>query len=97
MDVRKYQASQLYNDFFIGLFEQVDEVPFAKLTDHTETNLLLRFSKKGNIDEARKNATDFLNGFVKQLEVYEKDNNPNKSYDAFVPIIMQHMKEAYNQ
>src|SRR4051812_43382979 len=42
-------AKGLYNDFFVGFLEQVDEVPHAKVNSNTDTANILPFSSKGEL------------------------------------------------
>ena len=57
---RKLVERRLYNDFFVGFLEQVDEVPFAKINATTDRESILMFSPAGNFEEAKKQASDFL-------------------------------------
>lgn len=78
---RQYQAKQVYNDFFIGFLEQVDEVPNAKLNGTTNKETILSFSGNGNEATGRLMATAFLdsfNNFYKAIH-FEKFLEENKS------------------
>ncbi|MDN3659197.1 DUF4932 domain-containing protein [Ferruginibacter paludis] len=78
---RQYQAKQFYNDFFIGLLEQVDEVPNAKLNNTTNKETILAFSGNGDAAAGRLIATAFLdsfNSFYKAIH-FEKWLEENKS------------------
>jgi hypothetical protein len=76
---RSLQSKKLYNDFFIAFLLQVDEVPFATINANTDKEAILPFSPKGDFEEAKKNAEDFLflfNDFYKEVHFddYLKEN-----------------------
>ena len=79
---RRLLSRGLYNDFFVGFLLQVDEVPFAKINAGTDKETIMAFSKKGDVEEAKKNAAEFLdsfNSFYKETN-FENYLNENKNY-----------------
>ncbi len=60
---RKYVAAGLYNDFFISLLLQANQVPQAALNDSMDDDVILAFSKTGNMQEAKVQAAAFFKAF----------------------------------
>ncbi len=60
---RQYMSRGLYNDYFIDLLLQADEVPNAGLNSRVDDDVILAFSKTGNREEATKEAEAFFKAF----------------------------------
>jgi len=57
---RKMETEGFFYDFFTGFLLEVDDVPFARINNNTDRQIIARFSPKGDTAEARQKATDFL-------------------------------------
>jgi Domain of unknown function (DUF4932) len=69
---RKMQADGFFYDFFVGFLLQVDEVPFARITSNTDRIQIARFSARGDMAEAVRKATAFLdalNSFSRAIDL----------------------------
>ncbi|WP_177194202.1 DUF4932 domain-containing protein [Dyadobacter sp. SG02] len=64
-------AQDIWLDYFINLLIQLEDFPNAKLTDQIAPAYYRRFSKSGDLAEARKNASAFLeamNGLYREVD-----------------------------
>jgi hypothetical protein len=109
---RKYSEEGFYDDFFIGFLVQVDEVPFAKINQYTDKEVIMAFSKTGDFAAAEKRAALFLrnlNSFYKEIGFadylkrndvyYEKilaDVKKNLPPDGFIPEMEGFYRKAFN-
>jgi hypothetical protein len=109
---RRYRDTHHYDDFFISFLEQVDEVPLAKLNEHTENRNILSFSEKGELEDARKNATAFLDAFnhfytMIHFDNYLQENKTNHErikadvsknlpVSSFVPVMENFYNKHFN-
>lgn len=65
-------ADHLWLDYLSAFLLQVDEVPNAKLTNDINESYYINFSKKKNLEEAKVNASIFLDGlnqFSKEIDI----------------------------
>lgn len=109
---RRLLSQGFYNDFFIDFLLQTDEVPLAKINANTDKETILTFSKKGDFEEAKKNAAAFLtmfNSFYKETH-FENYLNENKNYydqikadveknlpsDQFLPTMENFYQKQFN-
>ncbi len=79
---RSLVSRKLYNDFFIGFLEQVDEVPLAKINATTDKESILMFSPAGDFEDGKKQAVEFLaklNSFYTLIDFgnYLQENKNN--------------------
>ena len=95
---RSYVGRGFYNDFFIGFLLQTDEVPSAKVNTNTDRETILAFSKKGDFEEAKNNAVEFLdafNSFYKSVH-FEEYLNENKDYYNLIKAdVERNLPSAY--
>ena len=56
-------TDHLWLDYIIAFLLQVDEAPYAKLTDKIDPSYFINFSKTKDITEAKRNVILFLEGF----------------------------------
>ncbi len=64
-------AQDIWLDYFINLLIQLEDFPNAKLTDKIAPAYYLRFSPRGDLAEARKNASAFveaMNGLYREVD-----------------------------
>lgn len=64
-------AQDIWLDYFINLLIQLEDFPDAKLTDRVDPAYYIRFSPKGEVEEAKKNASRFIeamNGLYKEVD-----------------------------
>jgi CHASE3 domain sensor protein len=84
---------QSYTNWIQCLYEhfvRAGEVIIARqLGDTSHAEEIIRSNVKGGFT--------YLPFIVKKLEMFEKDINPNKNYNAFVETIMLELKEAYTK
>ena len=109
---RRFLGEGFYNDFFVDFLLQTDEVPLAKINANTDKETILTFSKKGDFEEAKKNAAEFLdmfNSFYKETH-FENYLNENKNYydqikadveknvpsDQFLPTMENFYQKQFN-
>jgi hypothetical protein len=109
---RNFQSRGFFNDFFISFLLQVDEVPSAKINGNTDKEAILGFSPKGDWEEAKKNATEFLNhfnSFYKAIEFDSYLSTHKKYYDLakhdvavnlpdgfFVPVMESFYQKSFD-
>ncbi|ACT91897.1 hypothetical protein Dfer_0634 [Dyadobacter fermentans DSM 18053] len=64
-------AQDIWLDYFINLLIQLEDFPNAKLTEDIDPAYYLRFSPKGDLEEAKKNAAAFIramNGLYTEVD-----------------------------
>lgn len=109
---RSMVANGCYNDFFIGLLVQVDEVPYAKVTAATDRDFIQPFAPTGSLEEATQKANEFLqelNRFYTDLHFgdYLRENQPyytriesdvrkNLPDSQFIPIMEAFYGKQFN-
>lgn len=69
-------ADHLWLDYLISLLLQVDDFPNAKLKESIDQSYYINFSKTKDIEEAKRNATIFLDG----LNEFYKEINLDKYF-----------------
>jgi hypothetical protein len=83
-------AQDIWLDYFINLLVQLDDFPNAKLTDQIDSTYYLRFSAKKNPEEARQNASLFIeamNQLWKEVDFGTYlDRNRNKYNNALAQV-----------
>ncbi len=80
-------ANKIWLDYLINLLIQLDNVPNAKLTDDIPAKYYTRFSDDGNEQEARANATKFieaLNNLYKEVKFDEYLSKNKPYYDIVI-------------
>lgn len=109
---RQYISRGLYNDYFIGLLLQADEVPNAGLNDRVDDDVIMAFSKTGNREDAQKEAAVFFKAFNQfyhdvKFDDYLKEYEPylttmkmqvqkNLPPAAFVPVMEHFYHKQFN-
>jgi hypothetical protein len=80
-------AEHLWLDYLIAFLVQVDNAPNARLTDNIDQSYYINFSKKKDIEEARKNAKLFLeglNGFYREVNFGQYMTDSKLYYDKAI-------------
>jgi hypothetical protein len=83
-------ADHLWLDYLIAFLLQVDEAPNAKLTDDIDPSYYINFSKKKDINEAKQNASLFLEGlnaFYKEVNFDQYLSDSKIYYDKSIEEI----------
>src|SRR6186713_2605571 len=109
---RKMQADGFFYDFFVGFLLQVDEVPFARINSTTDQGQIARFSPGGDMAEARRNATAFLdalNSFSRAIDLDAHLTRYKPYYDLalasvvknvphgdFLPVMEQYYRKQFS-
>ena len=94
---RRMVANGFYNDFFIGLLLQVDEVPYAKVNATTDKEFIQPFSPTGSLEEATRKANEFLqeyNQFYTQLHFGDYLEENKRYYDSIGSDVRKNLPDS---
>jgi hypothetical protein len=89
---RENQTKGFTDDFYVGFLLQVAEVPNAKLNSNTDESEIMRFSSKGNLTEAKQNATVFLEALNQFCNAVNFDNYLAENADYYGEIKREVLK-----
>jgi hypothetical protein len=90
-------ADHLWLDYLTAFLLQVEDVPNAKFPNDIKQGYYLNFSKGKNPEEAKKNATIFLDGlnaFAKEIEFQSHLNEAKPYYDQVVQEVENGIPDA---
>ncbi len=89
---RQCISRSLYNDFFIRLLLETPHVPHADLTDKIDDDVILPFSVKGNLEDAKKEASSFLKAFNQFYQDTHFDGYL-KEYEPYLTAIIEQVQK----